>query len=156
MGFGVGEFGGEDEGVEGDVTFDAVGVEEGHQAGEVFFGEVVGAKAGIEAGHAEVDGVGAVGDGGAGAVPVTGGREEFGEEGHWDCGLRIGDCGLGIGDWGLGIADCGLRIAGCGLRIADCGLRIADCGLRIGWGCKKFEDLQSRGRGGRVMGEAWK
>jgi CHAT domain-containing protein len=38
LGFGVGEFGGEDEGVEGDVAFDAVGVEEGHQAGQVFFG----------------------------------------------------------------------------------------------------------------------
>jgi hypothetical protein len=96
LGFGVGEFGGEDEGVEGDVTFDAVGVEEGHQAGEVFFGEVVGAEAGVEAGHAEVDGVGAVGDGGASAVPVTGGGEEFGEEGHWDCGLRIAGENWGI------------------------------------------------------------
>ena len=82
LGFGVGEFGGEDEGVEGDVAFDAVGVEEGHQAGEIFFGEVVGAQAGVEAGHAEVDSVGTVGDSGAGAVPVAGGGEEFGEEGH--------------------------------------------------------------------------
>lgn len=82
LGFGVGEFGGEDEGVEGDVTFDAVRVEECHQAGQVFFGEVIGAQAGVEAGHAEINGVGAVGDGGTGAVPVTGGGEEFGEEGH--------------------------------------------------------------------------
>jgi hypothetical protein len=83
LGFSVGEFGGEDEGVEGDVTFDAVGVEEGHQAGEIFFGEVVGAQASVEAGHAEVDSVGTVGDSGAGAVPVTGGGKEFGEEHQW-------------------------------------------------------------------------
>ena len=104
LGFGVREFGGEDEGVEGDVTFDAMGVEEGHEAGEVFLGEVVGAQAGIEPGHAEKDGVGTVGDGGAGTVPVAGGGEEFGERGHEGRGwgrfaygawLAMGDLGGG-------------------------------------------------------------
>jgi len=55
-------------------------VEEGHQLGEVGFGEIVGAQAGVEFRHAEVDRIGPGGDGGAGAVPVAGGAEEFGRE----------------------------------------------------------------------------
>ncbi len=82
LGFCGGEFGGEDEGVEGDVAFHAVRVEEGHQGGEVVGGKVVGPQAGVELGHAEVDGVGPVGDGGASAVPVAGGGEQFGDEEH--------------------------------------------------------------------------
>lgn len=75
------EFAGEDEGVHGEEALHAVAVEEFHEFGEVLFGEVVGAEAGVEGGEAEVDGVGASGDGGAGAVPVSGGGEEFGLEG---------------------------------------------------------------------------
>jgi hypothetical protein len=43
LGFGSRQFGGEDEGVESDVTLHAVGVEEGHEGGEVVGGEVVSA-----------------------------------------------------------------------------------------------------------------
>ena len=78
LAFGGFEFAGEDEGVHRDEAFDAVLVEEVHQLGEVVFGEVVGAEAGVESGETEEDGVGTGGDGGAGAVPVSGGAEEFG------------------------------------------------------------------------------
>ena len=82
LGFSIGEFGGEDEGIEGDVAFDAVGVEKGHEAWEVVLREVVRAEAGIEPGHAEEDRVGAVGDGSTGTVPVASGGKEFGAGKH--------------------------------------------------------------------------
>ncbi len=64
---------GEDEGVHGDEAFDAVLVEVVHELGEIFLGEIVGAKAGVEFRQTEVDGIGTGGDGGACAVPVSGG-----------------------------------------------------------------------------------
>ena len=42
------QFVGEDEGVHGNEAFDPVLVEVGHEFWEVFFGEVVGAEAGVE------------------------------------------------------------------------------------------------------------
>ena len=75
---GVGEFVGEDEGVEGDVALDAAAVEKRHQRGQVGLREVFRAHAGIEAFEAEVDRVGPVFEGGARALPVAGGSEEFG------------------------------------------------------------------------------
>ena len=45
--------------------------------GQVGGGEVLRAHAGVEALEAEVDGVGAVLDGGAGTFPVAGRREDF-------------------------------------------------------------------------------
>ena len=71
------ELAGENQGVHRDEALHAVFVEEGHQLGQVGFGEVVGAQAGVEFRHAEVDRVGSGGDCGAGAVPVAGGAEEF-------------------------------------------------------------------------------
>ena len=81
------ELTGEDEGVHGEEAFDAMLVEKSHQFGKVFVGEVVGAETGIEGGKAKVDGIGTGRDGGAGAVPVASGREEFGCE----VGLQGGD-----------------------------------------------------------------
>src|SRR4051812_32963676 len=75
---GIGQLTGEDEGVEGAVAADVVLVKELHEFGKVLLGEVVRAQASVEARHAEVDRVGAIGDGGAGAVPVASGGEEFG------------------------------------------------------------------------------
>ena len=74
---GGGQFIGEDQGVEGDVAANVVGVEIGDDLGELVEGEIGGAMAGVEVAEAEVDRVGAVGDGGAHGVPVAGGREEF-------------------------------------------------------------------------------
>ena len=72
------EFVGEDEGVESEEAFDVVGVEVIHDPGKFFEREVGGAVAGVELIEAEVDGIGAVGDGGAHGIPVAGGREKFG------------------------------------------------------------------------------
>ncbi|OQB92401.1 MAG: hypothetical protein BWX86_01839 [Verrucomicrobia bacterium ADurb.Bin122] len=92
---GVGEFVGEDEGVEGDVAAHAALVEERHEPGQVGEREVVGAHAGVEALEAEVDGIGAVFDGGAHALPVAGGREQL-RAARADCRRgRVGGCGSG-------------------------------------------------------------
>jgi hypothetical protein len=52
-------------------------VEELHERGQILFPEVVGAETSVETREAEINGVGAIGDRGAGAVPIAGGREEF-------------------------------------------------------------------------------
>ncbi len=72
------EFIGEDQSVEGDEAFDIVGMEVLHDAGKFRDGEIGGAVAGVEIAEAEVDGVSAVGDGGAHGFPVAGGCKEFG------------------------------------------------------------------------------
>jgi hypothetical protein len=51
--------------------------EEGHERRQVGKGEIGGAEAGVEPADAEVDGVGAVFHGGAGAFPIAGGGKEF-------------------------------------------------------------------------------
>jgi hypothetical protein len=88
----AGELGVEDEGVEGDVALHPVGVEEVHGAREGGGVEVGGARAGVEALEAEVDGVGAGLDGGAQGVGITCGSEHlwarpstsfFGIAGRW-------------------------------------------------------------------------
>ena len=78
---GGGEFAGEDERVHGHEAADPAVVEELHDGGEIGFGEVVGAETCVEAREAEVDGVGAVGDGGPDAFEVAGWGEQFGEGG---------------------------------------------------------------------------
>src|SRR5262249_10924734 len=70
--FGVGQFVLENEGVESDVATNAALMEEFHELREVTHGEVVGAHPGVEFFKAEVDGVGAVFDGGVGAFPIAG------------------------------------------------------------------------------------
>jgi hypothetical protein len=73
--FGVGQLGGEYERVERDVAADAAMVEKLHERGQIGLREIFRAHAGVETLEAEVDGIGAVFDGGAGAFPVAGGRE---------------------------------------------------------------------------------
>ena len=63
---------GEDQGVHGDETFDAVFVKISHELGEIGFGKIIGAETRVEFGQTEVDGIGTSGDSSAGAVPVSG------------------------------------------------------------------------------------
>ena len=88
--FGVGQFVGEDEGVEGDIAADAAPMEERHQLRQIGFGEVLRPHPGVEPVEAEVDRVGPVLDGRADAFPIAGGREQ----------LRQRECGSdGLGNW---------------------------------------------------------
>ena len=66
------------EGVHRDKAFHSVLVEVGHQLRQIFLTEIVGSEAGVEFRQAEVDRIGACGDGGFRAVPVACGREQFG------------------------------------------------------------------------------
>lgn len=79
VGGGFGEFGGEDQGVEGEVGADVVFVEVAYDFREIFGFEVGGAVAGVEVGEAEIDGIGPVDDGGDEGFPIAGGGEEFGD-----------------------------------------------------------------------------
>jgi hypothetical protein len=76
---GGGEFVGEDQHVERDVTLHAVLVEKIHQLGQIVRREIRGPHPRVEGGQAEIDRVGAIGHGGAiRAFPVAGRSEEFG------------------------------------------------------------------------------
>jgi len=86
------EFIGEEEGVEGEETFNVVGVEVGDELREFCEGEIFGAETGVEMVEAEVDGIGTVGDGGAQGVPISGGGKEFGFYGGG--GRNCGHCEL--------------------------------------------------------------
>jgi len=72
------EFGREDERVKGNKSPHPVAMEESHQLGQILVREVVRPNPRVEAGHAEVNRIGPVRHGGAGALPVAGGCEEFG------------------------------------------------------------------------------
>lgn len=78
VGEGVRKLGSENERVHRDVPFYPVRMEKTHQLRQGIQCEIVGAQAGVEAVQAEVDGIRAVGDGGAGAVHVSGGGQQFG------------------------------------------------------------------------------
>ena len=67
----------EDERVERRVSLHAMLMQEGHQRGQVRFGEIVCAQPRIEPRHAKEDRVRSIRDRCACALPVTGGREEF-------------------------------------------------------------------------------
>lgn len=82
-GFGGGELPGEDEGIESDVASDAAAMEEIHEGREVGEGEVAGADASVVLVEAEVDGVGAIFDGSASALPVAGWGQQFGAGTGW-------------------------------------------------------------------------
>jgi hypothetical protein len=71
---GFGEFIGEDEGVEGDVAANVVAVEIRDGFGKLFEGEISSAVAGVEVAESEVDGISAVGDGGAHRIKIAGWR----------------------------------------------------------------------------------
>jgi hypothetical protein len=70
---GSGELIGEDQGVEGDEAFDVVAVEVLHDLRQFRECEIGGAVAGVELVEAEIDGISAIGDGGAHGVPISGG-----------------------------------------------------------------------------------
>ena len=75
----VGELGGLDEDVEREVDAAAALVREAAGLAELVERELRALVARVEALGAEVDGVGAVGDGGANGVERAGGREELGD-----------------------------------------------------------------------------
>src|SRR5689334_19007470 len=58
--------------VEGDVTLNAATVKEFHEAREIGFSKIVRPHAGVEFFETEIDGVGAILDGGFGALPIAG------------------------------------------------------------------------------------
>ena len=76
-------FAGKNERVHGDEAFHAVAVEVFHEFLEIRFDEIFRAQAGVELGQAEIDSIGPGSDGGAGAVPVSRRREQFGS--HVGC-----------------------------------------------------------------------
>ncbi len=63
--------------IEGDIAFYAAPMEKFHEFGQIIAGKILRAHPGVELVQAEVDGIGAVLHGGAGAFPVAGGREQF-------------------------------------------------------------------------------
>jgi len=65
-------------------------VEKFHQFRQIGGGEIVGAHPRIELFEAEINRIGAVLNGGAGAIPIAGGGEQL---------RQIADCGLRIADW---------------------------------------------------------
>ena len=66
------EFSGEDKGIERHVGLHPVAVAEGGDLGKLLLGEIIGAQAGIEAGQAEEDRIGAIGNRRLQAIPSTG------------------------------------------------------------------------------------
>jgi len=78
---GIGEFVLEDERVECDVALHAAPMQELHQLGQIGDGEVVRSHPRVEFFEAKVDRVRAVFNGGFGALPITSGREKFGQSG---------------------------------------------------------------------------
>ena len=70
------------------IAADVVGVQVIHDVGEFGEREVGGPVAGVELVEAEIDGIGAVGHGGAEGVPISGGGEEFEARGGHFCDFR--------------------------------------------------------------------
>ncbi len=87
MRFGLGQFGLEHQGVERDISLDPAPMEKRHQPRQIGDGEIVGPHPGIEFVEAEINGIRAVFDGGFGARPIPGGREQFGQN-HAGAGGR--------------------------------------------------------------------
>jgi hypothetical protein len=69
--FGFGEFGGEDQNIESEVSATTAGMKVTHDEGEVRFSEIFGSETGVEGGKAKVDGIGPCGNGGFEAIPVA-------------------------------------------------------------------------------------
>ena len=74
----LGQLAREDQCIQGHVTLDAAAVQQGHHLGQVGAVEVGGADAGVVPLEAEIDGVGAVLDGGDQAGPIAGRSEQLG------------------------------------------------------------------------------
>ena len=75
--FRRGHFVREDQRIEGDVALDAAAVQKFHEPRQVGLCEIMGAHARVETVEAKVNGIGTVFDGGFGAFPIAGGREQF-------------------------------------------------------------------------------
>jgi hypothetical protein len=73
--FGLRELGGEDKDIHGEVTAAPPRVEVVHHFGEILLGKVFRPETGVEGGQAEINRIGAGGDGGLEAVPIAGGGE---------------------------------------------------------------------------------
>lgn len=80
VGEGVRQLGGENERIHGHVPLHAVRVKETHQFRKGIQREVVCAQTGVETVQTEINGVCAIGYGGAGAVHVPGGSQQFGTQ----------------------------------------------------------------------------
>ena len=74
----VGQLAGKGQRVQGHVSFDTPAVQEGHHLGQVGPVEVVGPDSRVMALEAEIDGVGAVLDGGDQAGSIPGRRQQLG------------------------------------------------------------------------------
>ena len=74
---GVGQFVLEDQRVERDVALHAAPMQELHQLRQIGVGEIVRPHPGVELVQAEVNRIRAVLDGGLGAIPIAGGREQL-------------------------------------------------------------------------------
>ncbi len=80
--FKVGQLAGKRQRIERGVSFHATPVQERHHLGQVGPVEIVGANPRVMALKAEVDGIGAVFDGGDQAVAITGRRQQLGPGSH--------------------------------------------------------------------------
>ncbi len=87
--FRVGQFVFKNERVESDVALHAAPVQKFHQLRQIGLGEIVRAHPRVEFFEAEINRVRAVFDGGLGAFPIAGGREQFRQFQILNCGLRI-------------------------------------------------------------------
>lgn len=92
--------------VHGHEPLHAVVVKKFHQLGQVFEGEIIGAKAGVKLRQTEENRVCSCGDGGAGAIPVASGAEEFGSRGGVVHARTLG--------WGMICWKEFLSLSGCG------------------------------------------
>ncbi len=75
--FRIGQFVLKNQRIERDVTFDAAPVQKSHELRQVGLGEIVRPHPRVEFIQAEVDGIRAIFNGGLGAFPIAGGREQF-------------------------------------------------------------------------------
>ena len=78
----------EDQCVEGDVTLHPAPMQEFHQPGQIGDGEIVRPHPGVEFFQAEINCIRTVLDGGLGAIPIAGGREQLGQRRRAECGVR--------------------------------------------------------------------
>ena len=87
--FRIGQFILKNENVEGDVAFHTAPVKKFHQLRQISLGEIIRTHPGVEFFEAEINRVRAVFDGGLGAFPIAGGREQFGRAPRLCCAVFI-------------------------------------------------------------------
>ena len=69
--FGFGQFRGEDQHIEGEISTSSAGMEVIDNQGEIGLSEVLGPETGIEGGEAEINGIGTGGNGSFEALPIA-------------------------------------------------------------------------------------